>query len=293
MEDHSCCGNTNRDQPRILAQDGRNPGLTDDSRQAAEVRMRGSMSLVGHTQARQCISLRSLRAEPWLSKLKSTGRRPVQSRESSRFFNRTVHVAAALPPDLSTSAVGGDRLSRLTLKSLRSVGHLQVRNTKVLSGLRENLPYYAVRHGYHPGVYEDLDTALHETRGFSNNDWRRFETYDDARQYVYGDQDSEDEDSEDENSEDEDGYWSEASSKHYTLSCDWDYLLVCRAPRAGSVLKHRFSGLSVRSAVEPITGQVLQEFDGASRNNGYDNQSAGAGAVLWYWNYDQWYPVCQ
>lgn len=53
------------------------------------------------------------------------------------------------------------------------------------------MPYYAVRRGFNPGVYAYLDDALQQINGFSNNWWRRFETHDEAYNYVWHQDDDE------------------------------------------------------------------------------------------------------
>ena len=134
------------------------------------------------------------------------------------------------------------------------------------------MPYYAVRQGYNPGVYEDLQDALNEIEGFSNNDWRRFEDYGEAQDYV-------------------DGHGSGYNNQGYSdsddcpLDSDQQYLLVCPGTcNFGPLLPHWIHGLELAYGLP-------QEFDGACSNNGYAGQEAGAGAVLWTWEDDQWTKV--
>ena len=92
--------------------------------------------------------------------------------------------------------------------------------------------FYAVRRGYRPGVYDHLETALTQTRGFSNNDWRKFKKLDQAQEYVYGEVGSEacgDEDPYEEEESDQDSsddFYPDEESSPYPLDGDSEYLLV-------------------------------------------------------------------
>ncbi|KAK9862179.1 hypothetical protein WJX84_009075 [Apatococcus fuscideae] len=115
------------------------------------------------------------------------------------------------------------------------------------------MPFYAVRRGYNPGVYEYLEDAQQQISGFSNNCWRRFESRDAANDYVWG---VEEDDEEEDDDYDDDDYEDDWSS-------DNDYPLNSQAA-------------------------CMMEFDGASRSNGYYNQDAGAGAILYCWDGQEW-----
>lgn len=44
--------------------------------------------------------------------------------------------------------------------------------------------YYAVRVGYNTGIYDYLDEAKDQIRGYSNAEWKGFNNYDDAEEYL-------------------------------------------------------------------------------------------------------------
>ena len=44
--------------------------------------------------------------------------------------------------------------------------------------------YYAVRRGYHPGVYSSWSDCRVQVEGFSGAEHKRFKTYQEAQQYV-------------------------------------------------------------------------------------------------------------
>lgn len=58
--------------------------------------------------------------------------------------------------------------------------------------------YYAVRRGYSVGVYDDLDDAMNQVRGYSHFDMKGFDSYNEAVNYV--------DDSESSSSESDNGY---------------------------------------------------------------------------------------
>lgn len=44
--------------------------------------------------------------------------------------------------------------------------------------------FYAVRAGRQPGVYDYLEDALQQTRQYSYSDWRKFDEFDEALEYL-------------------------------------------------------------------------------------------------------------
>ncbi|KAG5358650.1 Ribonuclease H1 [Yarrowia sp. B02] len=44
--------------------------------------------------------------------------------------------------------------------------------------------YYAVRVGYHTGIYSNVEDALQEIRGYSYAEWKGFDHYEDAQEYI-------------------------------------------------------------------------------------------------------------
>lgn len=52
------------------------------------------------------------------------------------------------------------------------------------------MSYYAVKEGYKPGVYNTWNECAEQVKGYSNAKYKKFDSLDDAKKFVYGDTDT-------------------------------------------------------------------------------------------------------
>lgn len=140
--------------------------------------------------------------------------------------------------------------------------------------------YYAVRNGYHPGIYVHLEDARAEILGYSYAEWKGFNHYDDAQEYL---DESSDSDEDEENAqfwEYEDGIYN-CREFAYQRS-DGKY---CEPFAQDEVFEsYDESSYYAREDLQYVDedGDTIYQVyvDGACVNNGKDDAKAGFGVYF-------------
>ena len=65
-----------------------------------------------------------------------------------------------------------------------NAANVKNKNQQKNNGKQKKTRYYAVRKGKVPGIYEDLNAAMEQIKGFSNSELKRFSTLEKAQQYL-------------------------------------------------------------------------------------------------------------
>lgn len=161
--------------------------------------------------------------------------------------------------------------------------------------------YYAVRVGYNTGIYDNLEDAKAEIRGYSRAQWRGFNRYDDAQEYL--DEMEQSDDSEEDSDEDSDDSDDGDNRDYYVVeNMIFDQWLMAYS-EAGGVRSRVRSYSSLRAAKRYVLSEYQRHYvyqredlfhydsssgrtvyevytDGACSGNGRNDSKAGIGVYF-------------